>query len=113
MSETVMHIGKMKKVDLQGKTTLEFAEQKLLESQKEMDDFFEDAVEWLVEEYYGEYFLANNELYEILEDKKDESFDVAEGTLNPDGSISYIAMFYNGGASLREVLEEIVNKVEK
>lgn len=113
MSRTELHIGVMRKVDTQDKTDIEFAVDTLKEKGKELNDFYEDALEQLVDEYYEQYFLANGELWEILEDEEHEDMYVAQGTVNTDGSISYVAMYYNGGASLSEVLEEIIEKNKK
>jgi hypothetical protein len=113
MSRTELHLGKMRKVDTQDKTNHEFSLDILKERGDKLEDFYEDATQQLVDNYFKEYFLADGELYEILEDQEFEDTDIAEGYVNPDGSISYVAMYYNGAVGLSEVLEEIVQKSKK
>jgi hypothetical protein len=113
MSRTELHLGKMRKVDTQNKTNHEFSLDILKERGDKLEDFYEDATQQLIDNYYKEYFLVGKELYVIIEDQEFDDSDIAEGHVNPDGSISYVAMYYNGGAGLTEVLEEIVQNIKK
>jgi len=63
---------------------------------------------------YENYFVAGDSLYQIIEDVSDDIEDSFTNlTNNPDGSISYVTQFYNGGNGLSEMLEEAITKLQK
>lgn len=116
MSEMEHHVGKLKKVDLQGQTVEEFAEKLFIErGTAERPSYNSTWLEYLLEEYYEEYFIHGEDLYQAIEHKEqDEYDDINEYQLNEDGTISFVTKFYNGGASLSEMigkgLSELFNK---
>lgn len=59
----------------------------------------------------GDEFLIDqhDNLYRIEAEQLDPH-DLADGTLHSDGSLEFIASFYNGGTWLSEVLEELLDE---
>jgi len=102
MSNTEIHKGKMRLVE-SSLTKEDFMKDQLQNEGYSFDsnniayDFFEH--------FYEKYFISKSgRIYEILEDEELDE-DVREFTNNPDGTIDYIVMFYNGGACLTDILE--------
>lgn len=116
MSETEIHIGKLKRIecDSQNEFAAGIMQSKLGKNGGEMPSAYETPLEWMLSELYEYYVSTQNGLYEIIEDKQlDLGNDINEYTQNEDGTISFVTMFYNGGASLTEMLEEGLAKLEK
>jgi len=107
MSQTELHFGKLRKVELkENKTTDEFFKEKLLEkgihdlNNSSLDNAFKD-------NFYEKYFIINNVIWEVFDHiEKDASDDIYEITKNTDGTLSFIMKFYNGGTCLSECIEE-------
>lgn len=68
------------------------------------DDMRETIYEASLED---QYIVLNNNIYEIIEKKEFPDGDFETRGILPDGSILFIARFYNGGTCLSEVLEDI------
>lgn len=60
------------------------------------------------------YEILNDQIYEVLEnvDLSDDG-GFCKLTRNEDGTISFIASWYNGGASLSEVLEDELESLDQ
>lgn len=58
-----------------------------------------------------QYLELNGVLYEVLEEERLD-YGFSEARRLPDGTIEYFASWYNGGASLSEVLANPVAKLE-
>ena len=60
------------------------------------------------------YLTLNGILYRnsVLHSGEDEGY-LQHGILQPDGSIDYVVQFYNGGTYEGEMLEELVQKLNK
>lgn len=113
MSHTEHHIGKLKKVlPLPGLTV----EQQMLQlladhGHTEMPSYYKDVREWFSNEISErKYFYYKGDVYS-LDDEDMEDQDIIKASRNDDGSISYHLMFYNGGASFGECLEEALDKL--
>lgn len=63
--------------------------------------------EYLCNYYDDEYCILNDKLYEIvkLEDSEPEDY-YCHITNNPDGTISFETMFYDGGTCWQEMVED-------
>jgi hypothetical protein len=114
MSQTELHFGKLRKVELkENKTIDDFFKEKLLEVgindiksyHKNWEDAFKD-------KFYEKYFIVNNVIWEVFDHiEKDDSDDIYEITKNPDGTLSFIMKFYNGGTCLSECIEEELERI--
>ncbi len=109
MSETEMRAGKAKEVVFsQG---VSFA-QKMLH----LTELGYDVTEADENRNYlanGRLCIVNDRIFEILEEKEYDYEDVADATKNPDGTISYILKYYNGGTHRDEMLEMAIAKMER
>lgn len=70
------------------------------------------AHEFIMDELYNEYLIMNGKLYAIESKEYDDNRDIAEATVNPDGTIDFEVKFYNGGASMCEMIRLAVDKLE-
>lgn len=109
MSQTELHIGKLRKITLKENQSLEdFYKEKLEEINitklRSYDNDWEDAFR---DAYQDKYFIVNDTIWEAFEhEEKDDSDDIYELKENPDGTLSFVMKFYNGGTCLSECMEE-------
>jgi hypothetical protein len=115
MSQIEIHVGKLKKVELGEQTIEQFCYEKFRETDKDdLPKAYDSFEEWLLSEYYDEFIKANGVLYEILNHKGfDEGDDINQYFPQPDGTIDFVTMFYNGGTCLSEMLEEGLDNLNK
>ena len=59
------------------------------------------------------YVFINDIVYEIIDDKRLDYDDLFEINENPDGTLSYILRYYNGGCGYEEALESAMDKFNK
>jgi len=78
---------------------------------KSLDDYREGI---LFEEFYEEYILANDQIWEIIEhsDLGDEDM-FCKLTKNEDGSYSFHSRFYNGGTCLTEMISDELENLDE
>jgi len=81
-----------------------------------VDDFNGDTFDALLECCYDDqegdqYMVIGKNIYKVLEDAELDNNYFCEITNNPDGTISYLASWYNGGGSLSEVLENELKRL--
>lgn len=113
MSETVTHIGKLKEVDLQGKSTEQWAEDFFkANGTTELDSYYDDWLEKLQSDD-DKFIVVNDKIYESIEDKKSEYEDICYLRDNGDGTFDYVMQFYNGGTCLPEMIEDGFEKLKK
>lgn len=112
MSQQETRKGRIKLVEnIEGETDYEKKACQIMEELGLSDDKYDwgSEVDTLLElTNYEKFMEINGKLYEILEDEELE-YGFCEVAENSDGSISYIASWYNGGASFSEVLEKPIN----
>ncbi len=109
MSQTELHIGKLRKVELKPEQSLEdFFKEKLAEKGiTELRTYDNDWKDAFKDEFYEKYFIVKNTIWEAFEhEEKDGDDDIYELKSNTDGTISFIMKFYNGGTCLSECIEE-------
>ena len=115
MSQTELHIGKLRKVELEQNQSLEdFYKEKLknigITELRSYDNDWEDTFK---DEFQEKYFIVNDVIWEAFEHKeKDDSDDIYELKPNEDGTLSFIMKFYNGGTCLSECIEEELKKLK-
>lgn len=121
MSKTELHIGTLKEVDLNGLTAEDWCQNFLFEKFKskkpsEILDGMRTYIEAFNEYSYNisefqKYIILKNRVFEIS-DKECDPCGHSSATKNPDGTISYFALWYNGGAGFEEVLEDCLDEIE-
>jgi hypothetical protein len=113
MSDTHTIVGKIKKVDLKGKSIEEFAKEHMSLISNELPSYFESYTEYLKEYYdYKRYFTAKGKLYEIIEATDFTYNDFCRINENVDETYSFVTSFYDGGTCLIEMLEDEMSNVE-
>jgi len=109
MSETVHYKGVATKITPpKGKTLIDVAKDILKDRNKEMPDYFDNAVDFLVDEFYNEFFYRakTKTLYSITKVERDPDADIIEANEKEDGTIEYELRYYNGGAGFNECLDD-------
>lgn len=110
MSEIETHAGKLIPMDLEGATLEDRAKEACLKlSLKKEDQYHNSWLDCLKDEGYDKVLVYGGVIYDI-QDVDHTAKDVAEATVNPDGTIDYLVSFYNGGAGFNEVLESAIKK---
>lgn len=113
MSQKEMHKGKIRKVELHGKTVEEFCKEHLNKNGVlELSAYSETWIDEFREREYEKYFFINKtgEVYELIEHEEiGEDLDVFEREAN--GDISFVTSFYNGGTCLSERIDDSVSKM--
>lgn len=112
MSNTETHIGKLRRVELNGLELETWAEQKCKEL-KLKNKGYSSWAECLFDETYEKYFKINGEVWEAFDHRQFEEDDIDEFELQPDGTIVFMTQFYNGGTCLAEVVEEGIIRATK
>lgn len=104
MSRVVYYKGKLKKVDILGLEIEEYCKKEL--ANKELPFLFENFKEYFLYEKNGKYAIINNELFKVERNEiaVDDSFFFMDK--NDDGSYNFDVMYYNGGCSFEEALNE-------
>lgn len=112
MSETELHIGKIREVPLNNKTINEVASELCIENNIDWTDE-NSPIEALVNYTYpSKYHYVNGKLYEIIhDDEYSEAEYVQTLTKNEDGEYEYVMRFYNGDTCLNEMLYEALNSI--
>ena len=113
MSQTETHKGRLVPMNLLGPTLEDKARQACCALGLKREETYHDSwVEALEDEGYKKVIIHNDTIYRI-EDTEVEPNGFVEGSKNEDGTYEYFVSYYNGGASLSEVLESAIAKAEK
>ena len=109
MSEQETIKGKIKKVDLQGKTLEEWAKEYVCTNYTVLaiPSVYNSWLEILLNVFHERFYLYNNEtLFEFIEKTEidDSYFCFIED--NKDGTYSFYTSYYNGGTCLQECLDD-------
>lgn len=116
MSETVHYRGTAKRVDLQGLTNEEFAQNFIKGEGKETPSYYESALEYLADIWDSDFFFypRNQTLYQITKEDVDIDDEIIKAEFDSTcEGINYELRFYNGGAGFEECLEEAFDKLIK
>lgn len=107
MSEDVLVKGKLTPVILDGMTTEEKAYDLIPESNRgEIESYgYDSAIAYLTTEMDYYYDSDSETLFEISQKKSIEGSFI-DMVKNPDGTIDFITLYYNGGAHLSEMLND-------
>lgn len=101
MSETVHYKGTLRLLERLENETLEEQIQRIL-CKNELPSYAESWEECLYSDYYKEYAINNNILYKVEID----DYDIFNIHKNTDGTYDFDVMYYNGGCSFDEAIEE-------
>lgn len=114
MSEVVRHIGKIRKVELNGLTPEEWYQKKCEARGVSKPDFYDTWKSCYNDEFWPLSTIeVNGEMWEIVDDKvEDDTENISILKKAPDGSYDYLMQFYNGGTCLTEMLEEAMKERE-
>ena len=114
MSEMEYRYGKLKKLDMGGSTLEEYCERLCNENGiTQLSNYNDNWAEEVEYELGEKYMVLNNKVYEIIENKWIDPEELCRINILPDGTIDYVASFYNGGTYLGEVLEEKLKELEE
>ena len=97
MSETVHYKGKIQLVEKIKDETLEEQCKRILSEHgyQELDLYCDSWHEMLCEELYERYVIVNDSIYKVI-----------------DKTINYHVMYYDGGCSFNEAIEEAIQNME-
>lgn len=79
----------------------------------EKGKYHESWMECLEDRAYRQVHFRDGIFYEIRNTRMDDDFEIIEGTKNEDGSYDYFLRWYNGGASMSEVLDDAIDKADR
>jgi hypothetical protein len=115
MSEVETHYGKLRKVVIGEKYTIEqWCEEKCKEEGiTKLETYYHSWLENFIDEFHEKYFIINKEeVWEVIEHIEADDSDIDIMIPNEDGTITFIQQFYNGGTCLSEVIEEGIIKLK-
>jgi hypothetical protein len=114
MSETVHYRGVATKIEQPNDQTLiDVAKAILKDRNKEIADYYDNAIQCLCEEFNDEYFYhpKTQTLYSITKTSHELDEEIIKAKLNQHGKIEYELRYYDGGAGFEECMEEAFNKL--
>ncbi len=112
MSETEVHKGKLIPLSLNGVTMEERAKNACEKYGYEKSSWHRSYLECLRDEGYKTVYVRGDIIYE-MKDLELDACGFSDATKNEDNTIDYLVMFYNGGASLDEVIDEAIDRAEE
>lgn len=115
MSEQETLKGKIKRIFIGTEDEMEeFARELCLGNNYEYPAFFyKNAIECLKDEGYRDYIITGTEIYEVIETEDFSYDDIFEASKNPDGTISFVLSYYNGGCSFSEAIQEALENMKE
>ena len=115
MSETVRYTGKLKLIPRLENESLEDQCKRILREHNyfELNKYYDSWQGMFYDKFYEVYVILSDSIYEIIEKhSKPIDYDIFEASMNKDGTISFNVMYYNGGCSLDEAIEDALESVE-
>lgn len=97
MSETEHKKGKMKPT---GQTIEQYM------GDVKIPDYYSSPTDYFNDEMYESAVCIDGKVYEIECENVDVFGDIAKADINPDGSIDFEIRWYNGGASMSEMINK-------
>lgn len=111
MSEQKTQKGKIKEIDLQGKTIEDWCKEYCLEHNMTNKHVNESWKEYLFDARWEEFFIVKDRLFQIIEIKElDNSYYTQIDKLE-DNTYSFYSTYYNGGTCLQECLEDELENI--
>lgn len=115
MSRQETRIGKIKPTGLCLTEWMSKNQDLILFSYKGQDDLYEIFHNGLTCGY-EKFVLLDGQVFEVVQDKEYEDYEILEVTPNVDGTYSYVLSYYNGGCGFSEALAcawENVNEYDR
>ena len=115
MSDTELHIGKLKEINPKEEESFENLMLRILEENgkgTERSSYCKNTLEWFNEELRKSHFAYKEKVYELQDEELDEYADLIKAKKEENGEISYHLKFYNGGTCFKECLEEALDKLK-
>lgn len=114
MSEVKRHIGKIRKVELNGMTPEEWYQKECEKREISKPDYCDTWKECYQDKFWPLVAVeVNGALWEIVEDREeDDTENISIMKKNSDGTYDYLMQFYNGGTNLDEMLTEAIKRQE-
>lgn len=116
MSSYELHFGKLRELNYKAlgfNTIEEWAEDKCNQlgiiKQPYHDDYW-DCIEFTLSH---KYIKKDDRLFEVEDKELEDCGDFLNYNINNDGEIEYSMKFYNGGTCLPEMLNEVLEEIEK
>jgi len=109
MSEVEIHIGKVRKIDLNGTPIDTWCKNKCEELGIELRSWHDGYIDALQDE--TSYLVHKGNVYDVDDKEYEEYNDISEIYPNNDGSYSYVMKFYNGGTCLSGCLLSKLNNL--
>lgn len=114
MSEVETHYGKLRKVVIDEKYTIEeWCKEKCKEKNiNELASYNHSWIEQFKDGFDEKYFIIDEEVWEVIEHIEADDSDIDIMIPNEDGTITFVQQFYNGGTCLSEVIEDGIKKIK-
>lgn len=114
MSQNEFHSGKLKKLDLEGKTLEEWCEAKCKEKEIEKRSWHDSWEEAMRDEGSEVYIIVDDEVYEVIDHYEADDDDPYFIRMTPqeDGTIAFVTQFYNGGTCFSECMEDGIKELK-
>lgn len=116
MSSYELHFGKLRELNYNAlgfNTIEEWAKDKCdqlgIIKQSYHDDYW-DCIEFTLD---NKYVKRGDRLFEVEDKELEDCGDFLNYNINNDGEIEYSMRFYNGGTCLSEMLNEVLEEIEK
>ena len=108
MSQTEIHIGTLSPTY----ETLEDYVNKLpaIKRPTEDDTSWQSLEDWAADVLHGKIHIIDDYVWVVKDTSLDSDDDLYRSTKNPDGTITYVLKYYNGGCSWNEALEESLKR---
>lgn len=69
--------------------------------------------EMIYDKYYGKYIIIDDDTIYETNNKNKTDDNIFFATKTPNGTISYVLQYYNGGCSFCEAFKEAIKNMEK
>lgn len=60
---------------------------------------------------YNKFILLDGEVWEVIQDKEYDDYEILEMTSNFDGTFNYVLSYYNGGCGFSEAMQYAKDKL--
>lgn len=115
MSEYQHHVGTLTKVEIpQGQTTEEYVKNILDENEIQMESYYSDIFECLMDELNDEYYYHRKSsiLYKVNNEEIDPYDDIIKSRRLDENNIMYELKFCDGVSYYRECLDNALDKLD-
>lgn len=112
MSKQETHVGKIKPTGLSLVEWMFENQHLVTEHYKGQDDLYEIFYSGL-SCGYNKFIHIDDEVWEVIQDKEYDDYEILEMTSNFDGTFNYILSYYNGGCGFSEAMQYAKDKLNE